>query len=95
MSPLIIPTDTPDYSRDYLSSLDGTITTWAREYHGGDSDEARLVVGRLWHARADGANAFFLFHWLHLFEEQAEARVAGKPLPVQTWVMPGIRGIAA
>jgi hypothetical protein len=90
-----IPSDTPAYSRSWLLSLDGAIATEARAHHGGDSDIARLVVGRRCLARADGDSYFFLSQWLRLFEAQAEAREAGKAPPLQSWTVPGIRGIAA
>lgn len=50
--------------------------------------DARLVVAGRMHAHADGAGAFFLFHYLRLLAEQAEARAAGYPCPRQTWMMP-------
>jgi hypothetical protein len=40
------------------------------------------------HARADGATAFFLFHYLRLLEEQTRARHAGSLCPPQNWTMP-------
>jgi hypothetical protein len=52
-----------------------------------DRDARLLVAGRL-HARADGATAFFLFHYLRLLAEQIAARAAGEPCPPQTWTMP-------
>jgi hypothetical protein len=50
--------------------------------------DARLVIAGRMHARADGATAFFLFHYLRLLEEQDDARRAGSPCPIQTWTMP-------
>jgi hypothetical protein len=50
--------------------------------------DARLLVAGRMHARADGATAFFLFHYLRLLAEQIAARAAGEPRPLQTWTMP-------
>jgi len=91
MNPIVIPADTPDYSRDWLLSLDGAIAAEAWAYHGSDTDIARIVVGRRWHGRADGATAFFLFHWMRLFEAggSPQARAAFAKAIV------GSRGLAA
>jgi hypothetical protein len=54
---------------------------------GGRSD-ARLEVASRMHGHADGATAFFLFHYLRLLGEQVEVRARGRPLPAQIWAMP-------
>jgi len=51
------------------------------------SGDPRLAVASRMHAHADGAAAFFLFHYLRLLSEQTDARAAGRPLPSQTWAM--------
>lgn len=50
--------------------------------------DARLLVASRMHARADGATAFFLFHYLRLLAEQTAARASGKSCPLQAWTMP-------
>jgi len=50
--------------------------------------DARLLIAGRMRARADGATAFFLFHYLRLLAEQAQARAAAQPCPRQTWAMP-------
>jgi hypothetical protein len=54
-------------------------------FHGRDP---RLAVAARMHAHADGATAFFLFHYLRLLGEQAEARAGGRPPPSQNWARP-------
>jgi hypothetical protein len=50
--------------------------------------DARLLVAGRMHGRADGATAFFLFHYLRLLTEQIAACAAREPCPLQTWTMP-------
>ncbi len=83
MNVLVIPADAPAYTAAFMRSLDGAISQETVV----DTDDARISVARHWHGhpRTDGATKFYLWHWLRLFEAQAEARAAGKPLPVQAW----------
>jgi hypothetical protein len=50
--------------------------------------DARLLVASRMHGRAEGATAFFLFHYLRLLAEQTAARAAGEACPLQAWTMP-------
>jgi hypothetical protein len=52
------------------------------------SSDARLNLASRLEGRADGATAFFLFHYLRLLGEQVAARARGRPLPAQVWAMP-------
>ena len=58
-----------------------------RHLPSGRSDP-RLGVASRMRAHADGATAFFLFHYLRLLGEQVEARACGRALPAQIWAMP-------
>jgi hypothetical protein len=113
--PLVIPGDTPDYTRRVLAMLDETITREAtmradpdqlarmgandgERLSDEDSDEpplsaapagdARLLIADRMHRQADGAAAFFLFHYLRLLSDQVASRAAGGPAPRQTWATP-------
>lgn len=91
--PLVIPHDTPGHARSMLTALDAAITreaeaTLVTSPPPDISPDLRLAIAGRMHARADGATAFFLFHYLRLLDEQAGARRGGSPSPVQNWAMP-------
>ena len=75
-------------AREWLADEPGAeVADKTRHLPSGRSDP-RLGVASRMHAHADGATAFFLFHYLRLLGEQVEARACGRPLPAQIWAMP-------
>jgi hypothetical protein len=87
--PLVIPDDTPAYARVALAGMDRAISLRAaRPGEDGAGADGRLAVAGQAYLRADGATAFFLFHYLRLLAGQVAARTAGLPMPAQTWSVP-------